>query len=516
MKRNLLLVSMIAALVLSGCNNNKEPEDQSSDPVTTSNVDNSSEEPSSMAPSSEPSSNPESSKSSDKPSSSQAPSSQASSSKPASSRPPMSEGESNANFTLMEIDDFSSMSANCKKYVDDMRAQQQRLIQEKGANADYYINDLYGTSGVDLTKGVEPGDNGGYRKGNVENDYLDPVDAKWEDGEKSDENKGIEIEFEPADNLKGQEYSILYGKKEDLSDAIEIKTTATKYAIKNLLVNQKYYYKVKAGENESPLADFVTGDYPRWIDARPMFNVRDAGGYMTSSGKRIKQGLVFRGGEITDKVGWKSGMQYTGDVGGRYTDANGRMQDGHITTQTDASKKVFRETMNMVGGLEIDLRSSGERNGYATCGFANSGDISYKLVSLSSYENGLGQTDLVKQIFNDFANVDTKPVYYHCYGGADRTGTIGFLLGALLGMSYTDLVIDFELTSYSSNPSRNYRSHLRNGPYNRWPTMISTLQSKYGFSSNKTIMEATEAYLKNTCGVSQNTIDTIRAKMLED
>ena len=520
MKRNLLLVSMIAALVLSGCNNNKEPEDKTSDPVTTSNVENSSEEPSSMAPSSEPSSNPESSKSSDKPSSSQAPSSQAPSSKPASSRPPKSEGESNANFTLMEIDDVSSMSANCKKYVDDMRAQQQRLIQEKGANADYYINDLYGTSGVDITKGITAGSNknnqGGYWDGKTENEYLDPIGAVWENGEKSDENKGIEIEFKPADSLKNQEYTILYGMKEDLSDAKEIKTNDTKVAIKNLLVNQKYYYKVTAGENESPLANFTTGDYPRWIDARPMFNVRDHGGYMTSSGQRIKQGMVFRGGEITAAVGWKSGNQYTGDPGGRYTDANGRMQDGHITTQTDASKKIFREDMNMVGGLEIDLRSSGERNNYNACGFANGGDIGYKLLSISSYDSGMkNNTSLIKQVFDAFAQADTKPVYYHCYGGADRTGTIGFLLGALLGMSYTDLVIDFELTSYSSNPSRNYRSHLREGPYNYWPELLDYLKNTLGWNSSKTIKQGAEEYLKNKCSVSQSTIDTIRNIMLE-
>ena len=89
-------------------------------------------------------------------------------------------------FTLKTPTNLSSMSDNCKQYVDDMRAQQQKLIAEKGADADYYINDLYGTNGVDLTKGVLPStgnyqDNtGGYRDGTTENDYLDPVGADWE------------------------------------------------------------------------------------------------------------------------------------------------------------------------------------------------------------------------------------------------------------------------------------------------------------------------------------------------
>ena len=502
MKKHVILLSMIAVLTLTGCGKHNEPSKEESIPEESSII---------VEPSSEKESKPESSQPTSQSSI------QASSSKPASSRPPKSEADNNENFTLMEIDDVSSMSSNCKKYVDDMRAQQQRLIAEKGANADYYLNDLFGSNGVDITSCVEAGSNGGYRKANANNEYLDDVSAKWEKGEKSDENKGIEIEFKPSESLKGQEYTILYGMQEDLSDAKELKTNDTKIAIKNLLVNQKYYYKVKAGSAESPLANFTTGDYPRWIDARPMFNVRDAGGYMTDTGKRIKQGLVYRGGEITAAVGWMSGSKYTGDVGGRYTGSDGQMQDGHITTQTDASKEVFRNVMGMVGGLEIDLRSSSETNNYRACGFANSGDISYKLLAISSYANGVNNNkNLIKQVFEAFANVDTTPVYYHCYGGADRTGTIGFLLGALLGMSYTDLVIDFELTSYSSNPSRNYRSHLRNGPWNDWPNFVNTLKNNYGFSSSKTIKQATEDYLKNQCSVSQTTIDAIRAKMLED
>ena len=506
MKKHFLLLSVIAVLALTSCGKTSGPaENSDSKGDMTAHVDppapSSEESKSSILPSSDKS---------DEPSSNQP------SSEPTSSSAPKSEAESNENFVLMEINDVSSMSANCKKYVDDMRAQQKRLIQEKGANADYYLNDLYGSNGVDITSCVESGSNGGYRKAGANNEYLDDVKARWEDGEKSDENKGIEIEFQPSEALKNKEYTIVYGMNADLSDAKQLKTNDTKIAIKNLLVNQKYYYQVKAGTASSPIADFTTGDYPRWIDARPMFNVRDAGGYMTSSGQRIKQGLVYRGGEITDKVGWKSGQTYTGDVGGRYTGSDGKMQDGHITTQTADSKEVFRNVMGMVGGLEIDLRSGNETNGYSACGFAEGGDISYKLLAISSYANGMNNNKpLIKQVFEAFAQVDTTPVYYHCYGGADRTGTIGFLLGALLGMSYTDLIIDFELTSYSSNPSRNYRSHLRNGPWNDWPNLVNTLKNTYGFSSTKTMKQAAEDYLKNQCSVSQSTIDAIRNKMLE-
>ena len=495
MKRNVLLFSMIAALTLAGCSSNQSTAADTSKEGESSVVE---------------------------PTSSVDPASSASSSIPISYE--AKQEITNDNFTVLMPNNLSSMSYNCKKYVDDMRAQQKKLIQEKGADADYYINDLYGSNGVDITKGVLPSsgnyqDNtGGYRDGTTQNDYLDPVGADYTKGEKSDESKGIEIEFRPSKALENKEYTISYASNPEFHNARTITTTSTKAYIKNLFVNEKYYVKVSVDGKSSQTINFTTGDYPRWIDARPMFNVRDMGGYMTSSGQRIKQGLVYRGGEINAKSNWYGSQRYTDDTG------NTQARDGHIISQTDASKKAFREDMGMVDGLEIDLRSSSETNGYPStsgkCNFAENGDISYKLISISSYYNGMkNNTTQIKQLFEAFAQADQHPVYYHCYGGADRTGVVGFMLGALLGMSYTDLVIDFELTSYSSNPSRNYRGHLRNGPWNDWPGLVDyltgTANGGLGWGTTKTIKQGMEEYLLNKCKVSQDTINKIREIMLE-
>ena len=436
-------------------------------------------------------------------------------------------GTVSGDITLKAASCLSMMSENCQKYVDDMHEQHERLVADN-PNADYYLNDLFGENGVDLTKGVVASSNentndGGYRE-NPEtdgNEYLDDVKAEWEKGEKSDENKGVEISFEVADSLKNKEYTISYSVNSDMSDAESFIVEETSARLKNLLVNQKYYYRVSVDGKNSAIGEFTTGDYPRWIDARPMFNVRDMGGYMTSSGKRIKQGLIYRGGEITNKS-WNSGSSYRGDTGGRYVNSSNMMSDGHIKTQDDdnKSKDVFRDVMGMVNGLEIDLRNSSETNGYPTtqniCNFAIDGDIRYEVMSISSYDNGMKNNKTqIKKVFEAFAEADEHPVYYHCYGGADRTGVVGFMLGALLGMSYTDLVIDFELTSYSSNPSRNYRSHLRNGPYNYWPRMVKYLKNDLGWNSSKTIQESMKDFLKS-CSISDETLNKISDIMLED
>jgi hypothetical protein len=296
----------------------------------------------------------------------------------------------------------------------------------------------------------------------------------------------------------------------NFDNAKEIKTKTNSARAKNLFVNTKYYWKVVANDKESEVGTFTTGDYPRWItarsltgkdDGRGIYNVRDMGGYMTDSGKRVKQGLVYRGGEITKMT-----------------------NTGHYDTITDAARTAFREDMGMVGGVELDLRGSGDIfDNYKACGFADKGDIGYEQYAIKSYEQTFTLTrNYVAPIFELLKNANNKPVYYHCHGGADRTGTIGFLLNGLLGVSYEDLVIDFELTSYSSINNEHIRNHLdgHQHQYDRWPALINQLKTDttggYKYDANALLMDNIENFLLKACSVPQATINTIRDIMLED
>ena len=42
-----------------------------------------------------------------------------------------------------------------------------------------------------------------------------------------------------------------------------------------------------------------------------------------------------------------------------------------------------------------------------------------------------------------------NPVLIHCWGGADTTGTLVILIKGLLGVSWENLMIDYEFTSFS-------------------------------------------------------------------
>ena len=406
-----------------------------------------------------------------------------------------SEAPKNENFTLIDPEDTSMVTAKVKAYVDAMREQEESLDDP------YMLGDgqLGGEAGVTVENFLDEGEVEGQNR---------TVNGKIPN--RSDRNEGVELKFEVAEGHEAEKYKVLVADNDKFENAKELETSGDKVTVRNLFVNTEYYWKVVADDEESDVKTFTTGDYPRWIlarsltgeeDGRGIYNVRDNGGYMTSSGKRVKQGLVYRGGEITTMT-----------------------SSGHYNTITEVAKKAFREDMGMVGGIELDLRGNSDiGDGYKACGFAENGDIAYEMHAIKSYEQTFTNTrSEVAPIFEILKNADKKPVYYHCFGGADRTGTVGFLLNGLLGVSYTDLVIDFELTSYSSINNEHIRNHIsgHQHQYDRWPALINQIKTDttggYAYDATAPLADNIENFLVKACNVPQATIDTIRDIMLED
>ena len=397
-------------------------------------------------------------------------------------------------FTLSDPTNTVMLTANCKAYIDAMRAQEKALFPGDNNQGKYKYSDLNGEAGVSVEDYLDTGDVEGKNQtvsGKVPN--------------RSDRSEPINLKFTSKLSAPVSDHKILISTTETFKDAKQFDVKDDFSAdVNNLMVNTQYYWKVITDKEESPASTFTTADYPRWMSARPVYNVRDNGGYMTISGQRVKQGLVFRGGEITTKS-WSE----------------------HLKTYSAASKKVFREDMNI--GIELDLRGSSDiGDGYKACAFADKDektgvkDIDYEMHAIKSYEQTFTQTRTeVPKIFKILANANNKHVYYHCYGGADRTGTVGFLLNGLLGVSYTDLVIDFELTSYSSINNEHIRNHKEGHQhqYDRWPALINQLKTDttngYVYDENALLKDNIENFLVKACKVPQETINTIKTIMLE-
>jgi protein-tyrosine phosphatase len=264
----------------------------------------------------------------------------------------------------------------------------------------------------------------------------------------------------------------------------------------NLYCSTTYYWQVFSadGAHHSLLSNFTTGSSYRMIAAGNIDNVRDIGGRMTSSGKRVKQGLIYRGAEI-------NGATYT---------ASGST---HWLNLDASSLAVFRDVMGI--RTELDFRTSVESNAI-TASYLGT-DVTYLRKSIGAYTSCLssGQATLFKEIFLVLKDAATSHVYFHCWGGADRTGTIGFLLNGLLGVSYTDLIADYELTSFSTN----YRAR-EDGTYKGtscyFTSMVNQLKDKYMTSATMTISETIEAYMEQGLGLSSAEVAAIKTNLLED
>lgn len=130
----------------------------------------------------------------------------------------------------------------------------------------------------------------------------------------------------------------------------------------------------------------------------------------------------------------------------------------------------------------------------------------------------------IKTIFSTLADESNYPVYFHCNAGADRTGTLAFLIEAVLGVSEEDVVKDYEITSFSSYGAR-YRGKIVNGEFvngvmqddsDNFVAMgyfIERLKAVYAPESGN-VNEAAVNYLKTICGVTESQINAIKSIIL--
>ena len=401
----------------------------------------------------------------------------------------------NANFTpykdptmdvaFEKIDDTCMVPSYVKDYIDAMHDQEASIHYPNRVDS-LYCNMTWAeaASQSDKDDGVtyDEDHSGGVdvcqmlRQGSAMPYKNIPIEIKWDKGD--EDFSGAELAF---------------WSNADMSDlrTVPVESSGASAKLPNLMRNTKYYYQLIVGDQASQMKNFVTDDYSRIISMGSVGNIRDMGGYRSSFGGRINQGLIFRGGEINPAAFTADGSSHSKNF-----DAS----------EGSADQKVQQEVLQI--GLELDLRTKSGSANKVDSGLAYDGDwiwentypnadknsnddgkAQYVRSAINAYDSfitdqnrkGEGDNagrDLVGEIFNYFAKADQQHVYFHCWGGADRTGVTGFLLLGILGATYTDAIIDFELTTLCNNK----RCHMHNSRNAHFPKFLKYFTSEYTFT----------------------------------
>ena len=232
----------------------------------------------------------------------------------------------------------------------------------------------------------------------------------------------------------------------------------------------------------------------RFITMDKGYNYRDLGGWKTETGKKINYGKIYRGARTND-----------------------------------FSKKdltILHDFLNIKS--EIDLRNSHDDGGQNSSILGDKANYlkapisqySYILPSFSINDRSFDTNSPaeIKRIFDFLADENNYPLFFHCNAGADRTGTLAFLILGSLGVSEDDLTRDFELTSFSKGGIR-LRGKMQqpfeygimqddSSNFVAWGDMVSRIKTDYPSTDCK-LSSSIRTYLKSMCNISDVTLNKI-------
>jgi protein tyrosine/serine phosphatase len=270
-------------------------------------------------------------------------------------------------------------------------------------------------------------------------------------------------------------------------------TKDNKAVIYNLLPNTTYYYKIYGLYADSTTkllksGNFVTSNAKtRMLNIDGIQNVRDIGGYIGYNSLTVNYGLIYRGSAMDEEVAKNL----------RISDKGKRELLERVGVKTDLDLRYGYSTS--------PLNSNVEKQGTVIydVDFINvaSGYDNYATAITNSTQKANFKT-LFESVVTQLTN--SKPIYVHCSGGCDRTGTFIFLLLGLLGVSESDLAKEYELSSFSSIGNTRTRNSTK------YSEMVSAIKT----FSGDTITEKFEAFATD-CGITSDTITSFRNLMLE-
>lgn len=269
-----------------------------------------------------------------------------------------------------------------------------------------------------------------------------------------------------------------------------VKNSLSSFDIYNAVPGHDYYWKVTARLDDDSQVQLANGSFSAvgrrcFLNISNVCNVRDLGGIPARDGSyRIKYGMLFRSGEM-------DGAHKDLDDNYCHIDADGIVDLTRAGVKAVLDLRTDSEAQNVKSsplGDDVTYVRFGNANTYMYDKFWTS-DVYIRAVQW--------MIDALKQ---------GRPVIFHCIYGADRTGTLAFIVEALLGVDQNQLAIDYEMTSFSYGLDTYPR---RRGPKNplsvyRYRNMVETILSDSDLFRGATLQKKIYNFLSKGCPSDQS------------
>lgn len=332
-------------------------------------------------------------------------------------------------------------------------------------------------------------------------------------------------------------YTVSLADNPSFENAVQAKVSSlsTSYEANNLIPNSTYYWKVKGtkAHDESKVQTFKTeGASVRFISAPGAYNIRDLGGWKAGE-KTLPYGKLYRGSLLNNFNGYaelnEAGKKVFNQDLHVQTEIDLRQPEKDDGNQTecffDSSKKYVKAQLGQYNRIldPENFAASYDQDSYGA--MVTSSD---KTLSSTAYADDGITVRSLRDIFTLLSDESNYPVYFHCNAGADRTGTLAFLIEGLLGVSYADTIRDFELTSFSKFGER-LRSKVdgsqfdksgvymdvANDNYVGFDKLYQNLMQYYGEGKDDLSL-AISNYLTRYCGILPSQIQKVKEILLEE
>lgn len=178
---------------------------------------------------------------------------------------------------------------------------------------------------------------------------------------------------------------------------------------------------------------------PRYIPGLEARNIRDLGGYETVSGQRVKAGLLYRSGFLSNLPENKEaqlaslGIQHVCDLRSSAErqekpdpDLNWQQIEGCASNASEASMASFAEAVQTV-----------QRGGEVDWG---------QLVTKGYSAMPTQYAEPLKALYDNLLENPGEPTLFHCTAGKDRTGVAAALLLLMLGVDEQTVIDDYTMS----------------------------------------------------------------------